>query len=626
MPQNNILPLKEEIVNKIAAGEVIEKPSCLLRELLDNSLDAKANQISVLVHFHPFKLIVEDDGIGIEKEQVALAFKRHTTSKIRDLNDIYTLTTRGFRGEALAAIASVAEVNITTKTPTNDTGIKMTIKGGEIIKREELACKVGTKIAVKNLFYNAPVRKKFITTIDARGSMSIKSQEKKNLKEQILHHALASKGVAFNYAFEHGKKTEEIIIPNDFTLREKINFFFSAKHDKNGLLDHLLEVNEEHNGFHLKGFVSDLTIKEKNAQQQFLIMNNKVIKDYRFTKALQTAYQSRLPWGTHPLAFICVVPPKETVDINVHPQKKEVRFRNNQDFFQAVYYGIRNCLDKELIKKQKSGFEKSPTFFYGEPRENSNHMTFADPEGIGTSSIAENTSEDFLVKTNQLVEPMTNKSEHSASKNKAGEMASHFKNYPNLKILGQVDLCYIIFTIENNLYITDQHAAHERINFDKINKALQEDKSCSQSLLIPIIIRKSFLEKEMILNQKNLLEKFHLGIEDFGEKNLRVLRFPNFIKENKMMDVLNGAFEAILQKENLDLEDLTKDIASRMACRMSIMKGDYLSLGEMEAIIKEVYVKDYIQVCPHGRPFVKKITADELASFFDRNKHIRGSC
>ena len=227
------------------------------------------------MRFHPFKLIVEDDGIGIEKEQVALAFKRHTTSKIRDLNDIYTLTTRGFRGEALAAIASVAEVNITTKTPTNDTGIKMTIKGGEIIKREELACKVGTKIAVKNLFYNAPVRKKFITTIDAKGSISIKSQEKKNLKEQILHHALASKGVAFHYAFEHGKKTEEIIIPNDFTLKEKVNFFFSAKHDKNKLLDHLLEVSEEHNGFHLRGFVSDLTIKEKkrsttvfNHQQQ----------------------------------------------------------------------------------------------------------------------------------------------------------------------------------------------------------------------------------------------------------------------------------------------------------------------------------------------------------------------
>ena len=609
---SNILPLEEDVINKIAAGEVIEKPSCLLRELLDNSLDAQAKQIKVMVHFNPFKLIVEDDGIGIAKEQVALAFKRHTTSKIKNLNDIYHLTTRGFRGEALAAIASIAQITITTKVAPDDTGIKMTLKGGEILTQEELASKKGTKIVVEKLFYNTPVRKKFITKINNKGSLGIKNQEKKNLKEEILHHVLASTGTHFHYVFQHEKRKEEIIVPGDFSLKEKINFFFSLKHGGSQLNDHLLELDEEQNGFHLKGFISDLEAKEKNNSQQFLIINNKVVRDYRFTKALQNAYQNRLPWGMHPLAFISIVPPSETVDINVHPQKKEIRFKNNQDFFQAVYYGVRACLDRELLKKQKSGFEKSPTFFYEKEGQKTSAMVFNEP-----TAMKELTEE---IPAAALFEADGYKV-NEASKVSEG---SENKEEKNLKVLGQVDLCYILFTIGNDLYITDQHAAHERINFDKISGMLGQSDASSQPLLIPIIFRKSFLEKEAILSKRELLKKFHVEIEDFGERNLRLLSYPDFIKENKIINVLNGMLEAISQKETLDQEDLTKDIAAQMACRMSIMKGDRLSLGEMEVIIKEIYEKDYLQVCPHGRPFVKKITAHELASFFDRNKHIRG--
>ncbi len=616
-----IKALEEEVINKIAAGEVIEKPACIVRELLDNSLDAKAKNITIKISFNPFYIKIEDDGDGIAQEQVTLAFKRHTTSKITSLNDIYDLKTRGFRGEALAAIASVSEVKVVTKTKLAEVATELTLRGGEILNQKEVAGNQGTSITIKNLFYNAPVRKKFITTINNQGQIQIKAQEKKNIKEEIIHHILASANVSFNYYFTSEKKIEEMQVPASLSLKDKIDLFFTNKNSPSKIAHHLIPLNQEYNGFQIKGYLTDLTIREKNSRQQFLIMHNRVVKDYRFTKALQNAYFSRLPGGTYPMAFVQIIPPQKTVDINVHPQKKEVRFKNNQDFFQAIYYSVKASLDELIVKKQREQLAKSATAFYNPPIDSYEEPTLTFNQE--KSSLLENPlTKNFSPSRENEKIPQAEKEVKNSQEHYPQIKNSPFLLNENFTVLGQVALCYIVFVIGDDLYLTDQHAAHERINFDKINDSLQHSKLTSQNLLIPLILERDALEKEIILEKKKLLAKYSLELEDFGEKNLRLLSYPSFIKEEKLPEVVSDVLEAIVEKGNITLEDLSQKIVARMACRMSVMKGDALTKEEMKAIIQEVYEKDYIHTCPHGRPFVKKISTQELAGFFERNKHI----
>ncbi len=657
-----IKQLSEAVINQIAAGEVIERPSCIIRELLDNSLDAGASKISIEVNLNPLYIKVEDDGMGLEAEEIGLAFKRHTTSKISSLHDVYnqqgsSTRFRGFRGEALASIASVSSVTISSKTEPSEFGSKAFLKEGKIIQQEKKARTRGTTIEIENLFYNAPVRKKFISSPNEQGELIIKPIQKKHIKKEIIHHILASSGVGFSYKISSGDRKDEMVIPPTAKLLDKIGLFFKAGGGKD-LKEELLPVTGTKNGFTVRGYVSNSKIREKTTQSLVLMVFNRVIQDYTFIKAITHAYQNIIPFKAYPMAFLEVIPPNESADINVHPQKKEIRFLNQSNFFGAISSIVRENLERSLVAMQRNNLAKSGTIGeagysykeagrgevergtekdierestlalrdYGNYRNNYGDIS-AEKNPELYSSPYNNFSNSFKSRAN----PSNNLSESEHSSKIKGEQNTS-GNYiftsdlfaSGFKVLGQVAKCYIIFSINNDLYITDQHAAHERINFDRIQAHLNNNTANEQTLLIPLVIEKNSLEKEAILSSQGLLKEFNLEIDDFGENGLRVSSYPSFIPEKNLISILEVIFETILKKNSFTKSEVMRDVSARIACRISVKAGDELSLAEMEALIQEIYEKDYIHTCPHGRPFVKKISEQDLIKLFERNQHIIG--
>ena len=631
-----IKQLSEDIINQIAAGEVIEKPASIVRELLDNSIDAGSTAIRIEIDLNDnFSIVISDDGCGIPRAELPLAFKRYATSKINTFNDIYDIKHLGFRGEALASIAAIAEVTLISKIKEADSAYAIEIKGGEIIKEYPTSLNQGTKITVKNIFYNTPVRKKFLKNL---------IYEKQEIKKEIIVHILSTANIHFIYNSKKNNQTQqEINIHKNFTFKDKIATLY-----KQIPQDSLIEVEVERNGFFLQGYVTDQTYRAKSKKDQYLILKNRMIKNATFQAALQSCYINVLPSKTFPASFLKFITPSRFTDINVHPAKKEVKFQDSQVVYDFFYQNIKSILYQRIYQTQKSDIEDSlakPAFTYNDQQQSHSFRKFAFKDIV----------QDIPSSTKQGMIQHQHGKQKSDEQNKGKEADSFYspekldslaikqgenrftlskdktKNLDlqtfedSIQIFGQIAKCYLVFAIGKDLFIGDQHAIHERINFDMLNEAIEYNKKIErQALLIPLILHRNSQEIEMILMQQQQLSQFGIMISAFGKDAVKVNEVPSFFKEERVQQIINDILDKLCDNPNLKLTEFLEKITSTIACRMSIMSGDELSQREIRDLILTLYQKDYIHNCPHGRPFLKKISYSDLLAFFERSKHLPG--
>lgn len=594
--------LDEKTYSQIAAGEVIERPSSIVRELVDNSLDAEAKKIDVLLTMgeDDIEIEVRDDGFGIDKGDLPLAIKKHATSKISSFEDIFNLQTLGFRGEALAAVSSISHMQITSSRTTDGKAYKMIAKAMEV---EDIVASMrdrGTSVKIRNVFYNTPVRLKFLKSFSA---------EKADVKREIVSKILSSKNVGFTYqVIKDGRSREEINIPASFELKDKIYYLFGKS-----IYDSLVEIQgqygEADERIWVEGYATDQKYRGKLKRDQYFFLFGRQIENNTLSKAFNSVYVNLLPSKTMAACFLNVTLPKDKVDINVHPAKKSAKFHRNEDIYRAVYHVVKDQMYDHIYKRQR-GFSTDIPFEVYEKMKQSYGKE--DAPAIVEPLEAKKDGARVLKQDFIDVEPQKALFENSVQGQKEERSL-----LPNIRIHGQMARSYILFSAGNNLYIADQHAVHERINFDRIKEKMETHIEY-QILLTPLTIDFPISQIDKVLSLKEPLSALGLEIEPFGEDSIKIEKIPTFLQKEKSASVVKGVIEALMDNSNAKRSDILEKAISTMACRTSIMAGDELGNAQMLELIKELYKGDHVFHCPHGRPAVKEFLFEEIEKFFER--------
>lgn len=623
--------LSETVSSQIAAGEVIERPASVVRELLDNAIDSGAKNISVRLQFDEDEettLEILDDGSGIHPEDLPLAFAKHATSKIKVLEDLYHTHTLGFRGEALASIASIAEVECVSADNDRGEGEKIVLEGGKILRRGKASSPRGTRIRVSRIFFNTPVRKKFL-----KSPLS----EKNEVKREILFRALTHLGIGFSLTVRQKKEAEreEIRVPGNFSFLDRILYFFGREWEKHLIPIALSEKEMETETIRVSGFITSHRHQVRTRKDQYFFVKGRAVQNPTLSAALYQAYVNVLPSKTHPACFLVIDLPDTDVDVNVHPQKKDLRFREPDRVYRALHQKVKEALYASIqnVQKTETQLSQNPerAVYKLESHHSPSQSDNADRSGqelllkdFEKDSFQTGTPVSFLEKSffqRQSQEDTSGESgeEISQSNLPAVETTNSFSGeIPGLRILGQIGELYIAYTLGPDLYLADQHAVHERMNFDELVEKIERGGISEQPLLTPLLIQRPRSEMGVLMEKREALSPLGLHFEPFGEETIRFDSLPSYIPERRETVVVKGFLDLVLENKNLSRRDLTEKMISTAACRMSVMAGDPLTPAQMLHLIEALYRKNYVHLCPHGRPFVKKISFEELHRFFGR--------
>jgi DNA mismatch repair protein MutL len=564
--------LPNTLISQIAAGEVIERPASVVKELIENSLDAGATAITVEAEQGGARLIsVRDNGCGMDQQDAKMSFVRHATSKISSQEDLMNIKSFGFRGEALAAIASVAFVTLRTRREEDSAGFEISYKGGEQEYEKPVGCPPGTEVIVRSLFFNLPARRKFLKS---------ETTELSNIAAVVSHMAIANPGVAF--LFKHNGKTI-IDVPavnlENFAIAQKLRM---AEVLGKSLLEDLLLVDFKTPSIHIHGFVGRPGIGISSRRHQYLFVNRRDVTDPMIHRAVFDAYASRLPGRMFPVFILHVDIDPHEVDINVHPRKLAVKFVDTQRVFRDV---------RQAVSQALSNFEKG--MFYAVP------------------NVNEKPNEELIQKAMEFGER-----ERVPSVLRVPSVQSAQKPH----ILGQIANSYILVFAEEGLAIVDQHAAHERILYEKFkNKASDESKSQSQQLLTPITLECS--RDEAVFLKDALAHLTAIGFEfDEWSGNTFVIRScPASLKSENLEKVFREFLDGLInEKENSKI--LPEKILKMMACKAAVKFGMQLSVQEQEELLTELQKTPNSSTCPHGRPTRVLLTFSELETRFYRRK------
>lgn len=591
-----IQTLTPELVNQIAAGEVIESTHSILKELIENSLDAGAKRIEVATDGAGLeRILVFDDGSGIEREDLPLAIQRYATSKIKNFLDLENLHTFGFRGEALASIASVSRMIIESGTEGSRFAYRIHIENGKVWKEEEIPFFQGTKIEIRDLFYNTPVRRKFLKTEG--------SEDKKN-RSRMMTLSIGEPKVSFRY-LQNGK--EVLNVSKEEGLERVLSVFGE------NLRDHLLPLQYERNGITLRGWISHPDFFKSNRTGQFFFVNNRSVELKFSSQILKRCYGELLPSGAFPYAFLFFDLPLHFLDVNVHPQKKEVRFLSEETvtgiLFQGITEVLRSSTPVEFLEMRRR--LSMPIPYHGQE---GNSSTFGRDFGMEGNMFGSFLSgrdvgkrEGFSLEgvgAGTNLELLT-------------DVAKTHKEFVPKKHFGILFETFILAEAEDGLYIIDQHTAHERIRYEEVLRDLKNKAYKVQSLLTPIRWELTKEEAEEILSERELFESFGVLLESFSGGTILIREVPNFIEPGSEIPILLDFWER--KKEgNLEGLPLYDEMAKCVACRSAIKKGDQVSdpiLGEL--LVRLSYCENP-SLCPHGRPTLIKLTKKELETMFHR--------
>jgi len=577
----NISRLSEDLQNKISAGEVVERPSSVVKELLENSLDANSNQIDITIEQGGNQLIqVRDNGIGIKKDQLPNSIKRFHTSKLSKLDDLFNINTLGFRGEALASIASVAQLSIISDDG-NSGGAEISVKDGQAGGIKPAPSISGTQITIQNLFYNTPARRKFLKTPRTEGRKII---------EMVKRFGLSNPQVGFSLVVD-GKKVINLLIE---TLSERIGSLFDNTYQKN-----IIPIEISKADFTFTGYIGNLNLVRKRFGEQYIYLNGRYIKDRLLNSAVYSSYQSLVQRGEYPFFIINIQMPFEQVDVNVHPMKTEVRFNDEWRVYHVLKSGVSQSLSEILntIPNFQRISSDSSSFF-----QNSNNQSSIDfnntIQGNGLVSNLEKTDRAKLYASN-------------IDSSKDG-----IDNF-NIEKMWQVHKKYIISELNSGLVVIDQHVAHERVLYEECLQAFESKIMSSQTLLFPEEIEFSKDEYDILLEIFPYLEKIGFKIVETENSKLVVEATPSDISwgdEKKIIKEIIDEFISTRKKYSSYKEAL----AASFACKAAVKAGDQMSKDEMVMLVNRLFSTDHPYYCPHGRPIIMQLSLEELDRRFER--------
>ena len=577
----NISRLSEDLQNKISAGEVVERPSSVVKELLENSLDAKSNQIDITIEQGGNQLIqVRDNGIGIKKDQLPNSIKRFHTSKLSKLDDLFNINTLGFRGEALASIASVAQLSIISDDG-NSGGAEITVIDGQASGIKPAPSINGTQITIQNLFYNTPARRKFLKTPRTEGRKII---------EMVKRFGLSNPQVGFSLVVD-GKKVINLLIE---TLPERIGSLFDNTYQKN-----IIPIEISKADFTFTGYIGNLNLVRKRFGEQYIYLNGRYIKDRLLNSAVYSSYQSLVQRGEYPFFIINIQMPYNQVDVNVHPMKTEVRFNDEWRVYHVLKSGVSQSLSEILntIPNFQRISSDSSSFF-----QNSNNQSSIDfnstIQGNGLVSNLEKTDRAKLYASN-------------IDSSKDG-----IDNF-NIEKMWQVHKKYIISELNSGLVVIDQHVAHERVLYEECLQAFESKIMSSQTLLFPEEIEFSKDEYDILLEIFPYLKKIGFKIVETENSKLVVEATPSDISwgdEKKIIKEIIDEFISTRKKYSSYKEAL----AASFACKAAVKAGDPMSKDEMVMLVNRLFSTEHPYYCPHGRPIIMQLSLEELDRRFER--------
>jgi len=548
---------------RIAAGEVIERPASVVKELVENSLDAGARQVIVELQDGGLRSIrVTDDGAGIPADEVALAFQRHATSKIDDASDLQCIDTLGFRGEALPSIAAVASVTMTTCPPGSPAGHYMKLSNGRVIEEGPAGCPPGTSVAVQGLFAEVPARRKFLTSPGA---------ERARVGELVSRFAMAFPEVRFRFLSD-GR--ESFASPGTGSLLDVLVVIYGMD-----VGQALLQVSGEEAGYEVSGFVSPPSLSRANRGRITFLVNRRWVQSRPLSVALEQAYHGLLQQGRYPIAVVELRMPPEEVDVNVHPTKREVRFRQEGRAFSVVQRAVRGVL-----------IARSP-------------VPEVSPERLGPSAPP-------------LAPALAGQAAPPPPERPGQGRLIASESLPRLRVLGQMGNAYLVAEGPDGLYLIDQHAAHERILFERVRKAFTEGAAGVQTLLEPATAELTYTQSELLRESRELLEQYGFQLEEFGERAYLVRGVPSAMNDSDPAQGLRDVLD--LMSSEFKLLERQDAVAASIACHSAIRAGRRLSAEEMSGLVRQLEGTSNPNTCPHGRPTMIRLSAEHLERGFGR--------
>lgn len=598
--------LDESVSNIIAAGEVVENPASMIKELLENSLDAKSKNIKIDVKNGGRDVVISDDGIGMSQEDLLLSIERHATSKIREKEDLYNLYTYGFRGEALSSISAVCKIVLTSKSDEDEIGSQVNAIAGKVTNLKNIQRNRGTTIEIKELFFNTPARLKFLRK---------PTTEYLNIKEIVIQEALSNPDVS-------------IILSLDGKV--------SIKTSGNGLENSIVEIFGRNVLKNIKkfplGYLGNGALYRSSKDSIFTFINGRMVKSKIVENAVMDGYYTKLMKGKYPFAIIFLEVDPKSIDVNVHPSKKIVKFDDEE----RVYYQVLNEIKKSF---ERDDDFVSPTFEEKIEKEESKFLDFsefekftpikAEPQKfenltvIEKPQIEEKKVEDEIIKEEKLIEDEIEESNYKvvvqeeeldfSIKEEKKEVPQEKKRV-NFRVIGQVFETFILVERDGIFEIYDQHIVHERILYEKLKKQYYGKDISSQQLLVPIRIMVDPREKEIIFENEENFIKAGFEIDKFSDNEILIRAIPIIDLRDSIENIFRNILLNIRENKNLDIRE---NILISMSCRGAIKANEKLSYEEMTKIIGELHeIGEY--TCPHGRPIIVKITYDDLEKLFKR--------
>ena len=607
----NILP--EDVFNKISAGEVVERPASIVKELVENSIDAGATKISIEVFDGGLReIIITDNGSGIEPEDIEKAFMPHATSKIQKSEDLENIASLGFRGEALASITAVSQVEMITKTENHDFGVQISYSGGKFQEKNEIGAANGTKIVVKNLFFNTPARLKF---------MKKPKSEEGEITHLLSRLILANPSVSFRYSAD-GK-----IIYNTFGngLAEALYIVYGKD-----VYDNLIEINSESGDMSIRGYIARPTLAKPNRTYGTLFVNGRLVNNYMIFSAITDALEGFIMKGKFPLFALNLNLPFEDVDVNVHPSKQEVKFANPGKIYgfvsNAIYKAVSNVNFIQNITNEEKDVQPV------EEVKEENLSTLSKDEGSSFSYImniinkssngdkfANQPSKlvEIAIEENEKIKPEESVSQQNfATSLPVNEQTKVEEVFNHFEIIGVIFNTYIILQKGEFVYFIDQHAAHERQLYDKIMASVEQNEVTTQSLFMPIEIGINEKESSFLTENQEKFKNFGFNFTIF-DNILKIVAIPYIISNMNIKDFFDSVFAEIDSFANKPLSYINERF-TQLACKSAVKAGNVLSKQEISILLDRFAQNGHVLLCPHGRPIVLQLSRNEIEKMFKR--------
>lgn len=635
MARINVLP--KEIYQLIAAGEVVERPSSVVKEMIENSLDAGAKNITLEIKNGGSTYIrITDDGCGIERDDVRKVFISHATSKISKKDDLNSIATLGFRGEAMASISAVSKVELLTKAENEEIGTRYEIAGGEELEFDDAGCPNGTTIVVRDIFFNTPARMKFLKKDVTEGNQ---------VAGIVDRMAISHPKISFRF-IRDGKQV--LITSGNGDLKSTVYSVLGKE-----MSDSLMSVDYSFNDMRITGFVSKPTASRKSRAGQYFYINNRIVKSKTAMAALEQAYKNTIMVGRFPACVLNIELNPAQVDVNVHPAKTEVRFANEKPIFDLVYYAVKTAIENDRTVKEvefkenpiyrqesknvyqnndNKSFQAKFDFFKKKdeppsqqviktkPRENFWQVEAPKPEYKIAGDEKPKPRVDINIEYEEPEEISTAKSEDTPKQRDIEKVVitdeKDNENFiPNFKLIGEAFKTYLIVEIENELYFIDKHAAHERMNFERFKAQATVE---TQMLLAPVVVNLTKDEFIAISENVELIKKCGFELEEFGESQIIVRAIPSLVDGDSVKDLMLEIAQKLLEHKTDILPDKIDWIYHSTSCRGAVKAGDYTSRQEQEMFVKKLLSMPNIRFCPHGRPVFIKMSKYDIEKQFGR--------